>query len=339
MESSIRALAALEPGLRLETFEYVPEELAPDEVEVAVRYCGICHSDLSMLRNDWGLSNYPLVPGHEIVGTVTALGDEVTTLEVGQTVGVGWMAESCLSCRQCLGGQHNLCPQGQGTIVRRHGGFADRVRCQAVWAFPLPSGLDAASAGPLFCGGITVFSPLVEYNVQPTDRVGVIGIGGLGHLALQFLNKWGCEVVAFTSSKDKRDEALKLGAHRVINSRDDARLAEAAGTLDFILATVNVPLNWELYLRCLAPGGRLHMVGALLEPMAVNPFKLIGGQKSISGSPTGSPASVMKMLEFCARHSIAPATESFAMTQANEALEHLERGGARYRIVLENDLA
>lgn len=337
MSQPIRAYAMTKPGGKFERFEYDPGPLGSDRVEVAVETCGICHSDLSMARNEWGMTQYPFVPGHEAIGTITAVGDQVKTLKPGQRVGVGWYSGSCLSCRQCMSGDHNLCLTSEATIVGRHGGFADRVRCQAAWAIPLPAGLDAASAGPLFCGGVTVFNPLVQFDVKPTDRVGVIGIGGLGHLALQFLSAWGCEVVAFTSSDSKRQEAMKLGAHRVINSRDDAQLKAAAGSFDMILNTTNASLNWPMYLDCLAPRGRLHTVGAVPEPICLAAFPLIVGQKALSGSPLGSPVTTGKMLEFCARHKIAPVTESFPMSRINDAFDHLEAGKARYRIVLVND--
>ncbi|MGL6094778.1 MAG: NADPH-dependent aldehyde reductase Ahr [Fimbriiglobus sp.] len=335
---AIRALAATAPKGRLSPFEYDPGPLGPDQVEVAVKTCGICHSDLSMLDNDWGISAYPFVPGHEIAGTVAAVGSGVKSLKIGDAVGVGWFAGSCHTCRQCLTGNQNLCPTAEQTIVGRFGGFADRVRCQAEWAVKLPAGLDPAAAGPLFCGGITVFHPLLEAGVLPTHRVGVVGIGGLGHMAVQFLNKWGCEVTAFSSTAEKADEAKKLGAHHVVNSRDDAAMKPLAGTLDFILVTVNVSLNWQAYIDALAPNGRLHVVGAVLEPIPVAAFPLILGQKSVGGSPLGSPAATATMLDFCVRHSIAPVTESFPMSRANEALDHLRAGKARYRVVLTNDL-
>ena len=337
MSDRIRAYACMAKGSPLQPFEYDPGELRPDQVEIAVQYCGICHSDLSMLHNEWGMTAYPLVPGHEVIGTIDAIGSEVKTLRVGQAVGLGWNSGSCLTCRQCMSGDHNLCPTAESTIVKRHGGFADRVRCQAAWAVPLPEGLDPATAGPLFCGGVTVFNPIVQFGVSPTDRVGVIGIGGLGHMAVQFLRKWGCEVVAFTSSDSKGEEAKKLGAHRVVNSRDDKQLKAIRGTLQFILSTVNAKMNWSSYLDCLAPRGRLHTVGAVLEPMAVPAFSLILGQKSVSGSPLGSPVTTEKMLEFCGRHTIAPVTELFPMSEVNEAIAHLEAGKARYRVVLKND--
>jgi uncharacterized zinc-type alcohol dehydrogenase-like protein len=204
----INAYAVKQPGGRLERIAYDPVALGPDQVEIDVIACGVCHSDLSMVNSEWGEVGYPLVPGHEVVGTVAQRGANVKHLNIGDRVGLGWFSGSCMVCNQCLSGTHNLCPTREQTIVGRHGGFADRVRCQAEWATPLPAGIDIRKAGPLFCGGITVFNPLLQFDVRPTHRVGVIGIGGLGHLALQFLNKWGCEVTAFTSSDAKRDEVM-----------------------------------------------------------------------------------------------------------------------------------
>jgi uncharacterized zinc-type alcohol dehydrogenase-like protein len=234
-----------------------------------------------------------------------------------------------------MSGDHNLCGEAQGTIVSRHGGFADRVRCHWAWAVPLPDGVDAAKAGPLFCGGITVFNPIVQFGVRPTDRVGVIGIGGLGHMALAFLNKWGCEVTAFTSTEAKMDEAMRMGAHRCVDSRSESALGAEAGRFDFILSTVNVSLDWASYFQALAPRGRLHLVGATLEPVPAMAFPLIMAQRSLSGSPLGSPATTAQMLDFCARHAIEPVTETFKMDRVNDALQHLRDGKARYRVVLE----
>jgi uncharacterized zinc-type alcohol dehydrogenase-like protein len=235
-----------------------------------------------------------------------------------------------------LSGRHNLCPDVQGTIVARHGGFADRLRVQWTWARPLPDGLDIGKVGPLLCGGITVFAPLLLHNVPPTARVGIIGIGGLGHMALQFASKWGCEVHAFTTSESKEAEAKELGAHRVHNTRREGALKAIAGRLDLIISTINVPLDVPGLLETLAPCGILHVVGAVLKPLEVPAFGLIMGQKSIAGSPTGSPTAIDQMLEFCARHSVTPITETFPMSKVNEALEHLRAGKARYRVVLTN---
>ena len=208
--------------------------------------------------------------------------------------------------------------------------------CSSHLAVPIPDSIEAEDAGPLFCAGITVFTPFVDFDVKPTDRVGVIGIGGLGHLALQFARAWGCEVTAFTSSQDKMDELSELGAHRVVNSRDDAAIKAEAGRFDFLISTVNVSLNWPLYLSALRAEGKLITVGVVPEPLSVPSFSLIGGQKIVSGSDTGPPDRVREMLEFCARHGITPMVETFPMRECNEALAHLKSGEARYRVVLTN---
>lgn len=336
--AQIQALAAKSAGGKLEAFSYDPGPLQDAQVEIEVQYCGICHSDLSMRNNEWRQTQYPFVPGHEAIGTVMAMGRDAKSVRTGQTVGLGWNSGSCLHCRQCLTGNHNLCESLEQTIVGRHGAFATRVRCHWSWATPIPDGLDAAKAGPLLCGGITVFNPLLQHGVLPTHRAGVIGIGGLGHMALQFLNKWGCDVTAFTSSASKADEARRMGAHHVVDTHSKEQLKKVAGGFDFILSTVNANLDWAAYLSALAPKGHLHIVGVVPEPIPVPPFLLIGGQRSVGGSPSGSPATVAAMLDFAARHKIGPVTEEFPMSRANEAFEHLEAGKARYRIVLRNDL-
>lgn len=333
------AMAAEQAGAPLKAMHIELAPLADDQVEIAVEACGICHSDLSMLHNHWGASQYPLVPGHEIVGRITALGSAARGLSVGQRVGLGWVSSSCQHCAQCLGGDQNLCSRNEATIVGRSGGFASHVRCQAMWAIPLPEELDPLAAGPLFCGGLTVFNPLVQFGISPLARVGIIGIGGLGHLAIQFAAKWGCHVTAFSSSADKEAEAKSLGAHDFVSSTDPEVLAALETRFDLILSTVNQELPWHAYLALLAPKGRLHVVGAVLKPLSVGVFDLLPGQKSVSASPVGGPQATRQMLEFCARHGISAQVERFKLSDANAALAHLESGRARYRIVLENDLA
>lgn len=336
--SEIHALAASEAGAKLQPFSYEPGPLGDEQVEIEVQYCGICHSDYSFLHNEFGMTRFPFVPGHEAVGKVVAAGRAAKSVKVGQAVGLGWNAGSCLHCRQCLTGDHNMCANLEQTMIGRYGGYATRVRCHWVWAIPIPEGIDLAKAGPLFCGGITVFNPLVQFAVRPTDRVGVVGIGGLGHLALQFLNKWGCHVTAFTTSASKAEEAKKMGAHAVLNTRSVEELKKAAGSFHFILSTVAASdLDVNSYVAALAPKGRFHVVGVIPE-LKMSLFPLLAGQRSVSSSPSGAPATVAAMLDFCARHDIAPVTEEFPMTKANEALAHLEAGKARYRIVLKNDL-
>ncbi|ARG96647.1 NADPH-dependent aldehyde reductase Ahr [Legionella micdadei] len=334
--TKVHAYATHEKSGRLTPFEFTLGEIGPGQVDIQVESCGVCHSDLSMIDDEWGFSNYPIVPGHEVVGTVIAMGEHVNNLKVGQRVGLGWFSGSCMYCHSCLSGDHNLCAKAEQTIVGRHGGFANVVRCNSIWAIALPDELKAYDAGPLLCGGITVFNPIVQFDIRPTFRVGVIGIGGLGHLALQFLHKWGCEVTAFSSTEGKEAEAKRMGAHYVVNTNDNKALQKLAGVFDFLLNTTNANLNWAAYLELLAPHGRLHTVGAVPNPIPAPAFSLIFKQRSLSGSPLGSPATIQDMLEFCVRHNILPLTEHFAMKDVNRAIEHLRAGKARYRIVLDN---
>ncbi len=330
----IKAYAACKAGAELKPFEYDPGVLGNQEVEIAVEYCGICHSDLSMLDNAWGITQYPLVLGHEVIGTISAIGKNVVSVQAGDRVGLGWHCGYCMHCITCLSGDQNLCASAQGTIVSHHGGFADKVRADATSVIKIPQGIDLQSAGPLLCGGITVFNPLLQFDVKPTDKVAVIGIGGLGHLALQFLNAWGCEVTAFTSNAHKKTEALKLGAHHAIDSHDSTALSSVAGQFDLIISTVNVKLDWGSYLAALQPKGRLHFVGVTLDALDIGAFPLISQQRSISGSPVGSPTAIVKMLNFAARHKIKPLIENYRFNQINEAVARLRSGEARYRVVL-----
>ncbi len=334
-DNTFHGWAAPSAGAALQKLDFDAGALADDEVEVEVDYCGICHSDVSMIDNDWGMTTYPFVPGHEAVGRVVKLGSQAKGLTIGQRVGVGWNRGSCMHCHSCIGGNQHLCNEVQPTIVGRHGAFADRIRAHWAWAIALPEGIDPGAAGPLFCGGITVFAPLVVHNVKPTSRVGVIGIGGLGHMAIRFMSAWGCEVTAFTSSARKHEEARKLGAHHVVVSTDPAELKAAASSLDFLLVTANVKLDWDAIINTLAPQGRLHFVGAVPEPVPLTVFTLLLKQMDVSGSPTGSPAVIADMLAFCARHGIVPMVEHYPVAQINDALQHLRDGKARYRVVLD----
>jgi alcohol/geraniol dehydrogenase (NADP+) len=327
------AKAAKQP-LILQSVDLGP--LGPEEAEVAVQNCGLCHSDLSILNNEWGLSEYPAILGHEVIGQVTALGPNTKRLKVGQRVGVGWISGSCMHCHQCMSGDHHLCRQGQFTIVGHRGGFASHIRAHWAWTIPLPEKLNFSDAGPLLCGGITVFAPLAMH-ASPTSRVGIIGIGGLGHMAVKFAAAYGCDVTAFTSSESKFDEAKEFGANHVVSSRDAAAIKKLAGSFDLLISTVNVKLDWDALISTLAPKGRLHLVGAVLEPIPVTAFSLILGQRGVSGSLTGSPVAIETMLDFAARHNIAPQTEHFPMSNINEAFARLESGKARYRIVLDSD--
>jgi alcohol/geraniol dehydrogenase (NADP+) len=333
---SIDCLAAHAAKEPLRPYRYEPGELGPGDVELKITHCGICHSDLHLINDDWGLSKYPLVPGHEIIGHVSALGPSVKSLKIGQRVGVGWEASSCLECEYCLRGEENFCAQNQGTCVGRPGGYADRIRVHSHFAFPIPEVIESEAAGPLLCGGITVFTPLRAFEVSPLMRVGVIGIGGLGHLALQFARAFGCEVTAFSSTPGKEAEAKKFGAHHFAASTDTAAMASLGGSFDFLLSTVNVDLDWSAYLGLLRPKGKLCLVGASQAPLNISAFALLVGQKTVCGSNIGGSVMIREMLEFAARHGIRPQVELRPMAEANAALARLAANQARYRMVLVN---
>jgi uncharacterized zinc-type alcohol dehydrogenase-like protein len=332
---TVKAYAATEVEGQFEPFEFELGDFAPNEVDISVESCGICHSDLSMLDDEWGMTKFPLVPGHEVVGKVSAVGEHVSHLVEGDRVGLGWHAGYCMVCDQCMSGDHNLCADAQPTIAGRHGGFADTVRAEAASVVKIPDELNAAEAGPLLCGGIAVFNPLVQLGLSPTSSVGVIGIGGLGHMGLKFANAWGCHVTAFTS-ESKQQEALEMGAHDTINSRDPDAIKAATGRFDLVLSTVNVPLDWNAILATLKPHGRLQMPGAVTEPLDINVLPhMMFQQLSVGSSPVGPPVVIRRMLDFAARHNIAPINEHFPMDKVNDAFEHLRSGKARYRIVLD----
>ncbi|MHA3093248.1 NADPH-dependent aldehyde reductase Ahr [Acinetobacter brisouii] len=337
-ENRIRSYAALTAKSALVPYEFDAGELQPHQVEVKVEYCGLCHSDLSIIDNDWGVSQYPVVAGHEIIGKIIRLGSEAKGLKLGQRVGIGWTAETCQACNYCLAGQQVLCTgEHKATIVGHAGGFADKVRAGWQWVIPLPDDLAPESAGPLLCGGITVFDPLLKHQIQAIHHVGVIGIGGLGHMAIKLLKAWGCEITAFTSNLDKTDELKAMGADHVVNSRDSAALKAQKSKFDLLLSTVNVTLDWKSYLSTLAPNGSVHLLGIPLEPIATPANLLISGAKSITGSPTGSPAALRTLLNFAARKNIAPQIELFPMSQINDAIARLHSGQVRYRVVLKAD--
>lgn len=334
--SKIPAWVASAPKSKFTKQEIDLGPLGDDEVEVAVEHCGICHSDLSFLNNEWGNAKFPAVLGHEISGRVVALGSAGKGLKVGQKVGIGWTSGSCMHCHQCLSGNQNFCPEAVSTIIGHKGGFASRVRAHWAWTIPIPENLPLADTGPLLCGGITVFNPLSTYG-KPTDHVGIVGIGGLGHMAVKFAAAMGCQITAFTSSESKFKEAKDFGAQNVISSKDSAAIKKLAGKLDLLLVTVNVPLDWQALIATLAPKGRIHFLGVVTDPIPVSIFSLLLAQRSLSSSPVGPPGAIADMLDFAALHNITPTTEHFPMSQINEAFEHLESGKARYRIVLDAD--
>jgi uncharacterized zinc-type alcohol dehydrogenase-like protein len=334
--SEIHGLAVHAAGAQLLPYKFDPGELNPNDVEIKISHCGVCHSDVHLIDNDWGISKYPFIPGHEIVGTIVAVGDSVLDRKIGERVGVGWQADSCGICEWCRQGDEHLCAQSQPTCVGRNGGYADRIRVNSRFAIPVPTVLDSENVAPLLCGGITVYSPLRNHGVRPSSRVGVIGIGGLGHMGVQFARAFGAEVTAFSTSKDKEQEARQLGAHHFVNTRDTGALKKVAGSFDFLLSTVSADQDWSAYVNALRPKGVLCVVGAAPAPIQLQAFSLISGQKAVSGSPTGSPRDLHEMLDVAARHGVKAITERFAMSKANDAVAKVKKNQVRYRAVLAN---
>lgn len=332
----IHGLAAHAAGAELLPYKYDPGELKPDEVEIGITHCGICHSDLHLIDNDWGLSQYPFIPGHEIIGKVVDVGSAVKTLKLDQRVGVGWQSNSCGACEWCMQGKENLCAESEATCVHRNGGYASAIRVNARFAVPIPDALDSENAAPLLCAGVTVYNPLRSLGVNPSSRVGIVGIGGLGHIAVQFAKAFGAEVTAFSTSAAKEQEALALGAHHFVNTRETKAVKQLAGAFDLILSTVNADQDWMAYVGALRPTGTLCFVGVPPAPVSVAPFSLISGTKSITGSPIGSPIALREMLDVAARHSVKAQTEHFAMNRVNEAIAKVKRNAVRYRAVLAN---
>jgi uncharacterized zinc-type alcohol dehydrogenase-like protein len=330
----ISSYAAMAAKQKLEPFEFDAKHLDLWGVEIKVECCGICHSDIHLIDDDWGISEYPLVPGHEIIGQVVQAGPNVKKLKIGDRVGVGWQAGSCMECEWCLRGEENLCPRSEPTCVRNYGGFAETVWVDSRFVFLIPAALESESTAPLLCGGVTVYSPLRHYDIRPYMKVGVVGVGGLGHLALQFARAFGCEVTAISSTADKEREAHDCGAHHFVVSNQPKQLEKAAGSLDFILSTVNADLDWAVYLKVLKPKGRLCVVGVPPLDMKIPAFGLIAGEKSVSGSVIGSRSTIEEMLQLAARCVIRAKTEPMPFSEVNPAVDRVRRSDARYRVVL-----
>jgi uncharacterized zinc-type alcohol dehydrogenase-like protein len=328
--NAVQTYAAKNAGAVLEPWSYEPTAIGATEVDVTVTHCGICHTDLHLINNDLGVSSYPLVPGHEIVGVVSAVGSEVRDHRPGQRVGVGWQRGSCAVCEWCLDQKENLCAQSRPTCLAGFGGFAHSVRSEAHFAVPIPDGLHSASAAPMLCAGITVYRPLKRY-VKSGYRVGVIGIGGLGHLAIQFARAMGAEVYAISTSEEKRDEAIQFGAHRFVVSRGSAPFA---GKLDLVLCTATGDLDWPSWMNALRPTGTFCLLGASPGPVSLPVLPMIFGEFSFTASVVGSPARIAEMLQFAADHKINTAVETFPLNQVNLALDKLRKNEARYRMVL-----
>ena len=329
--ATITAWGNTSAGAPLERLSLDLAEPGADEVLLEVLYCGLCHSDLGHINEARPATAPPVVAGHEVVGRVVAVGDGVDPSRIGQLCGLGFIAGSCRRCRYCLSGRQTLCADLESTILGRPGGFASHVKAHQDWVIPLPEELEPAAAGPLFCAGVTVFEPLFSGGISPTAHVAVIGVGGLGHLALQLARAWGCQVTGITTSASKRDEILSLGAHQV---QLLSALDQQQGAYDLIINTSDHALDWEAVVATLAPDGCLHQLGLCATPIPLRLFPFIKGRLSFRSSLTSTPANTGLMLAFCARHRIRPLVEVLPMAAINTAIERLQRGDVRYRFVL-----
>ncbi|MCK4234345.1 NAD(P)-dependent alcohol dehydrogenase [candidate division WOR-3 bacterium] len=336
--SRVLGYAARAVGQPLEPFTYEPPKLGEHDVRVSVTHCGVCHTDIHAINDYYGITTFPFVPGHEIVGYVSAVGRAASGLKEGDRVGIGWQGRSCMQCEWCLQGEEQLCLDivSSGTWVP-YGGFSSSVLVDSRFAYPLPDTMPSEVAAVLVCAGITVYSPLRSYAAQPAQKIGIIGVGGLGHLALQFARALDYEVTAISSSPEKKEQALAFGADHFIVSDDQTSLRQVVFGFDLLLCTAHGKINWEALLNTLKKNGRLVLLG--FPDVALNSTDLVTHQLSITGSFLGNRATMREMLSFAQAHGIVPKVELMPMTEVNEAIRKVKANKARYRIVLVNDTA
>jgi alcohol dehydrogenase (NADP+) len=338
-----RGYAAESANAPLGPFAFQRRAPGPADIEIAIAFCGVCHSDLHQVRNEWGGSLFPMVPGHEIVGRVTAVGSAVTKFAVGDRAGVGCMVTSCRTCDNCADGEEQYCTKGatftynsrdtDGSLT--YGGYSNSIVVDEAFVLRIPASLDLAAAAPLLCAGITTYSPLRHWNVQAGQKVGVIGLGGLGHMALKFAKAFGAHVVQFTTSESKIADARRLGADEVVLSTDAKAMKAQAGSFHFILDTVSAPHDLVQFLGLLRRDGTMTLVGVPDTPPVVHAFPLIGQRRSLAGSLIGGIAETQEMLDFCGTHGIASEIEVIAMRDINAAYDRMLKGDVKYRFVID----
>lgn len=341
----VKAYGAYASDKPLESMDIQRRAPGPDDVQIDIVYCGVCHSDLHQVRSEWGGTHYPCVPGHEIVGHVSAVGDKVSAFRVGDTVGVGCMVDSCQHCHSCDEGLEQYCENGftptYNGATEDHpghtlGGYSQKIVVDQNFVLKIRHPEDQlAAVAPLLCAGITTYSPLRHWKVGPGQKVGVVGLGGLGHMAVKFARAFGAHVVVFTTSPSKTEDALRLGAHEVVLSKDPEQMKAHAGTFNFILDCVSAQHDLNTYLGMLKPDGALTLVGAPDKPLPVLSFSLILGRKSLSGSMIGGIPETQEMLDFCGEHGITADIEMIRMDQINEAYERMLKSDVKYRFVID----
>jgi uncharacterized zinc-type alcohol dehydrogenase-like protein len=342
---TIRAYGAQSPDSGVAPMEIQRREPRPDDVAIRIDYCGICHTDIHFVRDDWGRTQYPLVPGHEIVGTVTAVGSEVAGFAAGDRVGVGCLVDSCRRCEACEDGLEQYCAEGFTATYNgedRHdgsitfGGYSTDIVVSERFVLRMPESLDAAASAPLLCAGITTYSPLKYFGIGEGDRVAVVGMGGLGHMGIKFARAMGAEVTLFTRSESKREEAIRQGAHDVVISTDPEQMEAAAERFDYVLDTVPVQHDLNPYVNALKHDGTLILVG-LLEPVEppLDAGAVVFRRRQVAGSLIGGLPETQEMLDFCGRHGITCDIEMLDIGNVNQAYARMQRSDVRYRFVID----
>jgi alcohol dehydrogenase (NADP+) len=341
-----KAYSATSPTTPLSATTIERREPSSTDVQIEILFCGVCHSDLHTVRNEWAsvwATTYPCVPGHEIVGRVTKVGSGVTKFKEGDIAAVGCLVGSDGTCKECKQGQEQFCPNlvltynspDTHTGKMTYGGYSDSVVVDERFVLKVPSNLDLAGAAPLLCAGITTYSPLHHWGVGKGKKVGIVGLGGLGHMGVKFAHALGAHVVLFTTSPNKKEDALRLGADEVVISRDANQMAKHAGSFDFILDAVSAEHDINAYLQLLARDGNLTLVGAPEKPLPVAAFALIFGRRSLSGSPIGGIAETQEMLDFCGKNNITADVEVIPMQKINEAYDRLVKQDVKYRFSID----
>jgi uncharacterized zinc-type alcohol dehydrogenase-like protein len=342
-----KGYAAASAKAPLAPFDFERREPRPHDVEIEILYCGVCHSDIHQARDEWGGSSFPMVPGHEVVGRVRRVGAKVTSFKPGDFAGVGCMVDSCRDCRSCAEGLEQFCENGfVGTYnaVERdgktptYGGYSDSIVVDEKYTLRIPpalAGKNLAAVAPLLCAGITTYSPLRHWNVREGQKVGIVGLGGLGHMGVKLARSFGAKVVAITHSPGKREDALRLGAHEVLVSKNASEMEAHAGTFDFLLDTVSAPHDINAYLQLLKRDGSMVLVGVPDKAPELQAFSLIMGRRKIGGSLIGGIPETQEMLDYCAKHGIVSDIETIPIQKINEAYERMIRGDVKYRFVID----
>jgi uncharacterized zinc-type alcohol dehydrogenase-like protein len=335
--------AAQQAKARLEPFSFQRRSPGPKDIVIEILYCGVCHSDIHQVRDEWGGSIFPMVPGHEIVGRVVQVGSQVSKFKEGDLAGVGCLVDSCRTCPSCAAGEEQYC-ENQVVLTYNgldydgkptYGGYANNIVVDEAFALSISPNLDLAGVAPLLCAGITTYSPLRHWRVGKGHKVGVIGLGGLGHMGLKFAHAFGAHVVLFTTSTNKEADAKRLGADEVVWSKDPDAMAAHANSLDFILDTVSAPHDLNLYLNLLKRDGTMTLVGLPETPPVVQPWGLLLKRRSLSGSIIGSIAETQEMLDYCAEHGIVSDIELIGIQEVNEAYERVLKSDVKFRFVID----